>query len=87
MDDLVDLWLKERYTACYVTHNLNEAVRLGHRVVVLSRRPGRIREIVDIEIPLDERAANPVLLQEKQDYLWSLMRDEARAADLELAHV
>ncbi len=87
MDDLVDLWLKERYTACYVTHNLNEAVRLGHRVVVLSRRPGRIREIVDIEIPLDERAANPVLLQEKQDYLWSLMRDEARAADLELSHV
>ncbi|MEP3245263.1 MAG: ABC transporter ATP-binding protein [Sneathiella sp.] len=87
MDDLVDLWLKERYTACYVTHNLNEAVRLGHRVVVLSRRPGRIREIVDIDIPLDERAANPALLQEKQEYLWSLMRDEARAADLELVHV
>lgn len=87
MDDLVDLWLKEQYTACYVTHNLNEAVRLGHKVVVLSRRPGTIREIVDIDIPLDQRGQHSALLQEKQDYLWTLMRDEARAADQELTHV
>ncbi|GLQ07442.1 ABC transporter ATP-binding protein [Sneathiella chinensis] len=84
MDDLVDLWLKEKYTACYVTHNLNEAVRLGHRVVVLSRRPGQVRDIVDIDIPLEDRLKHPALLQEKQDYLWNLMREEARAADLEL---
>ncbi|MEH6405522.1 MAG: ABC transporter ATP-binding protein [Sneathiella sp.] len=86
MDDLIDLWLKERYTACYVTHNLNEAVRLGHKVVVLSRRPGKIREIVSIDIPLEERKNNPAKLQEYQDYLWNLMRDEARAADQELNH-
>src|SRR5690606_21801235 len=43
MDDLVELWTRERFSACYVTHNLAEAVRLGHRIVVLSRRPGRIR--------------------------------------------
>ncbi|MEH6476051.1 MAG: ABC transporter ATP-binding protein, partial [Sneathiella sp.] len=54
MDDLIELWVREKYTACYVTHNLNEAVRLGHKVVVLSRRPGTIREIVDIDIPLEE---------------------------------
>lgn len=87
MDDLIDLWLKERYTACYVTHNLNEAARLGHKVVVLSRRPGKISEIVSIDIPLQERASNPARLQEYQDYLWNLMRDEARAADQELTDV
>ncbi|MFT6559139.1 ABC transporter ATP-binding protein [Sneathiella sp.] len=87
MDDLVELWLKEKYTACYVTHNLNEAVRLGHKVIVLSRRPGCIREIVEIDVPLEERLNNPIKLKEKQDYLWSLMRDEAKAADEELAHV
>lgn len=87
MDDLVELWLKEQYTACYVTHNLNEAVRLGHKVVVLSRRPGTIREIVDIDIPLDQRANHSAELQEKQTYLWNLMRDEARAADQELSYV
>ena len=45
MDDLIELWTRERFSAVYITHNLQEAVRLGHRVVVLSRRPGSIREI------------------------------------------
>src|SRR5581483_3068769 len=56
MDDLVELWARERFSACYVTHNLAEAVRLGHRIIVLSRRPGRIREEITIDIPLAERA-------------------------------
>ncbi len=87
MDDLVDLWVRENYTAVYVTHNLNEAVRLGHKVVVLSRRPGKIREIVEIDIPLQDRQAHEHLLSEKQAHLWELMREEAMAADQELAHV
>jgi len=84
MDDLVDLWTRERFTACYVTHNLAEAVRLGHRIVVLSRRPGRIREIVEIDMPLTERADRITELEERQRHLWSVMREEARAADREL---
>ena len=55
MEDLIDLWKRERFTACYVTHNLAEAVRLGHKIAVLSRRPGQIREIVEIDIPLEDR--------------------------------
>ncbi len=85
MDDLVDLWTRESFTACYVTHNLAEAVRLGHRIVVMSRRPGRIREIVEIDIPLSERPANLRDLEERQHHLWTLMREEALAADRELA--
>jgi len=87
MDDLVDLWMRERFTAVYVTHNLGEAVRLGHSIVVLSRRPGCIREIVDIPIPLSERELGDAELETKQKYLWSLMRDEAIAADQELLSV
>ncbi|PZU19726.1 MAG: nitrate ABC transporter ATP-binding protein [Shinella sp.] len=87
MDDLVALWTRQPFTSVYVTHNLNEAVRLGHRVVVLSRRPGRIREIVDIDIPLSERQLGDPLLEEKQKQLWALMREEAMAADKELVNV
>jgi NitT/TauT family transport system ATP-binding protein len=87
MDDLVELWGREHYSACYVTHNLAEAVRLGHRIVVLSRRPGRIREIVEIGMPLAERAPRLVELDGVQRQLWTLMREEARAADRELADV
>lgn len=84
MDDLIALWTRQPFTSVYVTHNLNEAVRLGHRVVVLSRRPGRIREIVDIDIPLSERHLGDPVLEEKQKQLWDLMRAEAQAADQEL---
>jgi len=87
MDDLVGLWTKEPFTAVYVTHNLAEAVRLGQRIVVLSRRPGEIREIVEIEIPLEDRTHGDAVLETQQKYLWGLMRDEAAAADAELGHV
>lgn len=84
MDDLVTLWTRTPFTALYVTHNLAEAVRLGHRVVVLSRRPGRIREIVEIDRPLGERGYADAELETVQKHLWGVMREEARAADEEL---
>ncbi|MEL7115463.1 MAG: ABC transporter ATP-binding protein [Pseudomonadota bacterium] len=87
MDDLIDLWSRQPFTAVYVTHNLAEAVRLGHRIVVLSRRPGQIREIVDIDRPLKDRGMGDATLEAHQRHLWQLMRDEARAADAELLNV
>jgi len=84
MEDLVSLWTRQPFTAVYVTHNLEEAVRLGHKIVVLSRRPGKIREIVEIDKPLAQRSNGDPDLDEKQSRLWNLMRDEAMAADLEL---
>lgn len=86
MEDLIQLWAKEPFTAVYVTHNLAEAVRLGHRVVVLSRRPGRIHEIVNIDVPLGERHLGAPELDACQSQLWELMRREAEAADMELIH-
>lgn len=84
MDDFIRLWSRTPFTAVYVTHNLNEAVRLGHRIVVLSRRPGRIQEIISIDMPLSERAARVSELASTHEQLWSLIRDEAAAADMEL---
>ena len=84
LDDLVGLWERERFSAVYVTHNLAEAVRLGHRIVLLSRRPGRIREIVAVDMPLAERFERGAELEPIQRRLWTLLRDEARQADREL---
>ncbi len=86
MDEFAALFAATRVTGVYVTHNLNEAVRLAHRVVVLSRRPGRIREIVDIAMPMDMRRVGDMELGRIEQHLWSLIRDEAIAADRELAH-
>ena len=84
LDDLVALWTRQPFTAVYVTHNLAEAVRLGHRIVVLSRRPGAIRAVVKIDTPLSERALGDPELDARQKELWDLMREEAVAADREL---
>ncbi len=84
MDDLIDLWVRESFTGVYVTHNLQEAVRFGHKIVVLSRRPGRVHDILEIDRPLNERKVYDSKLEEIQRHLWELMRDEARAADMEL---
>jgi NitT/TauT family transport system ATP-binding protein len=86
MDDLVALWSRQPFTAVYVTHNLGEAVRLGHRIVVLSRRPGRVCEVVEINKPLNRRTRADPDLEATQRHLWELMRNEARAADQELLH-
>ncbi len=86
LDDLIGLWQRAPFTAVYVTHNLAEAVRIGHSIVVLSRRPGRIREIVAVDQPLSERTSGDAGLEAIQRRLWDLMRDEARAADAELLH-
>jgi NitT/TauT family transport system ATP-binding protein len=87
MEDLVSLWSRAPFTGVYVTHNLAEAVRLGHRIAVLSRRPGRVRDVVEIDIPLEERRTGMAELDTVQQRLWQMMKDEAVAADLELAHV
>lgn len=84
MEDLVSLWDREPFTAVYVTHNLNEAVRLGHKIVVLSRRPGRVHKVVEIDTPLKDRHLASPELEARQSELWELMRAEAEAADMEL---
>ena len=87
MDDLVGLWSRQPFTGVYVTHNLSEAVRLGHRIAVLSRRPGRIREVIDVPLDLNDRHPGHPDLEDLQTRLWEMMRDEALAADQELADV
>jgi NitT/TauT family transport system ATP-binding protein len=87
MEDLLRLWLETRLAAAYVTHNLAEALRLATRVVVMSRRPGRVREIVEVAIPQAERggAGAAAELARLHESLWGLIRDEARDAERELA--
>jgi len=90
LEDILALWQRDHPTILYVTHNFQEAIRLADRVCVLSRRPGRVREFLDVPIPRAERSrperqAEVAKLGER---LWSLIKEEAIVADRELvAHV
>lgn len=88
MEDFIRLLADGAMSAVYVTHNLEEAVRLADRIVVLSRRPGRVREIVDIPMTRAERGAIDARgkLLALQNDLWSLIREEAIDAEREVLH-
>ena len=88
MEDFQSIWMRDRTTAVYVTHNLTEALQLADRVAIFTRRPGRVREIVAVDVPRAERAtpAGRVRLAELHDHLWGAIRQEALVADRELEH-
>lgn len=70
-------------TTIYVTHNLTEAVLLGQQIIVLSRRPGTIREIIHINRPVQGRAAADPELARAERHLWDLIRNDAATAERE----
>jgi NitT/TauT family transport system ATP-binding protein len=88
LEDFIRLLADGAMGAVYVTHNLEEAVRLADRIVVLSRRPGRIREIVPVAMTRAERGVAEARgkLLALQNELWSLIRDEAIDAEREVQH-
>jgi NitT/TauT family transport system ATP-binding protein len=86
LEEFVALIERARTTTVYVTHNLAEAVRLGQQIVVLSRRPGRIREVVRIDRPLAGRSATDRDLLQVETELWRMIRDDAAAAEREIEH-
>ncbi len=87
MEDFERLWQRRAVASVYVTHNLDEALRLCDRVMVLSRRPGRIREVVSVDVPRAKRAGaeGRIALSPLRDRLWQLIRDEAKVAEREIA--
>jgi ABC-type nitrate/sulfonate/bicarbonate transport system ATPase subunit len=74
--ELLRIWQAERKTILFVTHDIEESVQLADRVVVLSARPGRVRRIVNVDIPHPRDLSDPRYLA---------LRDEI-FAEIGLAH-
>jgi len=75
-EELLRIWATSGITVIFVTHSVEEAVFLGDRVAVLTPRPGRIREIVDIDIPRERRKWNLL----NADPRFNTLRDHVLAA-------
>ena len=76
--ELLDTWEKEQKTCFFITHDVDEAIILGQRVVIMSARPGRIKDIVDIDIPYprnQETKMSPRFLELK-NRIWSQVYQE-----------
>jgi NitT/TauT family transport system ATP-binding protein len=75
-EEVTRLWERTRKTIVFVTHDIEEAVFLGDRVVVLSARPGRIREEVKIDLPRPRTLEIKKSMQchEYRNHIWDMIR-------------
>jgi NitT/TauT family transport system ATP-binding protein len=78
---LLDIWERDHQTVLFVTHDLAEALTLSDRIILLSARPGRIKEIFDVDLP---RPRDEVSLRETPRYaelssrIWHSLGEEYR---------
>ena len=78
-EDLHRIWLRDRWTGLFVTHNVSEAVYLSDRVVVMSSRPGRIVADLPVELPTPrapDHRAEPAFAAYVRD-IGARLREEA----------
>jgi NitT/TauT family transport system ATP-binding protein len=77
--ELLRIWNETRKTAVFITHDIVEAVYLADRVIVFTARPGRVKEIlrVDIPRPRDLRVKWEPRFVEIQSRIWESIREEA----------
>ena len=87
-DELLRIWRATGRTVVFITHGIDEAVYLGQRVAVMTSRPGRIKDVVDVDLDVDgaDDVRSTALFGQHRHRIWSLLHDEVtRAQEHELA--
>lgn len=76
--ELLKAWQEENKTCFFVTHDIEEAIVLATRVVIMSARPGRIKEVVDIDIPYprDQETKMSERFIELKSHIWGQVYQE-----------
>jgi NitT/TauT family transport system ATP-binding protein len=83
-NDLLNIWERDRKTVLFVTHSVEEAVFLSDKVVMMTRAPGRIRQVIDIDLPRPRRRTELLLDPRYQKYVVDIERmfDDSNESEL-----
>ena len=75
-EQLLRLWEGQRKTVVFVTHSMDEAVMLGDRVMLMTPRPGRVKEMIDVPLqrPRSPQVEKSGAFVEIKEYLWENLR-------------
>ena len=81
-DQLLDTWSKDKRTVMFITHDVDEAVYIAHRVIVLAARPGRLQEIIEVKLPFprNEEVRLSPEFAEIRNRVWRAVYDRASRA-------
>ena len=80
--ELLRIWRSNRRTVLFITHQIDEAVYLADKVIVMTARPGRIKAILDVDIPRPRQLSvkrTPRFI-ELVDEIWKMIEEEVKAA-------
>lgn len=77
-EELLQIWEREKKTCFFITHDVDEAILLGQKVIIMSARPGRIKEIVDINIPYPRNQETKMsqTFMDVKNHIWSKVYKE-----------
>lgn len=70
--ELLNIWEKNKKTILFITHSVDEAIYLADKIIVMSRRPGKIKEIIDVEMSRPRNRGNLAYAQMSSDILMML---------------
>jgi ABC-type nitrate/sulfonate/bicarbonate transport system ATPase subunit len=77
-EELLELWQRERKTVIFITHSMDEAVYLSDRVVVMTPRPGKVAEILDVPLPrprVSEEVRRDAKFVDLTNYIWESLKN------------
>src|SRR5918911_1811943 len=82
-EELLRILEREQRTMVFITHSIDEAIVLGDRIVVMSTRPGRVREVLEVDLPRPrsvQDARNSPRYAELRQHIWEELRPEVSLA-------
>jgi NitT/TauT family transport system ATP-binding protein len=80
--ELLRIWGETRKTALFITHDIKEAVYLADRVLVFTRRPGRVKSCVEVDLPRPRELSikRDARFLDYEDRIWTSIEEEVRAS-------
>jgi NitT/TauT family transport system ATP-binding protein len=76
--ELLDIWQKKHITILFVTHSVDEAVFLADRIVLMSARPGKIKEIIKVDLPRPRERTSIEANVFRDGILKSLLKEQTK---------